>query len=83
MIVWWDLLQLGQLFLKMKDHSIHFSIYKMFIHGTKPPESAIRQGLCNDLTNDQANEIVNSFATESLHLYMDHVAVSILTVTKM
>jgi hypothetical protein len=55
----------------------------MFIHGTKPPESAIRQGLCNDLTNDQANEIVNSFATESLHLYMDHVAVSILTVTKM
>ncbi len=52
------------------------------IFGTKPPEAAIRQGLCNDLTNEQATEIVNSFAPESIHLYTDQLEVSIPNVAK-
>lgn len=53
------------------------------LFGTKPPESAIRQGLCNDLTNDQATEIVDSFVPESLHLYIDQLDVSSPDVAKM
>lgn len=39
--------------------------------GTKPPESAIRSGLCNDLTNEQAAELVRQYVTESPGLYKE------------
>ncbi|SHE33157.1 Pimeloyl-ACP methyl ester carboxylesterase [Seinonella peptonophila] len=52
------------------------------IFGTKPPEAAIRQGLCNDLTNDQTADIINSFSPESIHLYIDNIEFSIPDVRK-
>lgn len=39
--------------------------------GTKPPESAIRKGLCNDLSPEQADEVVRGFIPESIHVYID------------
>jgi pimeloyl-ACP methyl ester carboxylesterase len=42
--------------------------------GTKPPESAIRAGLCNDLSTEQANEVVKRFAPESKAVYTDRSA---------
>ncbi|MDQ8734610.1 alpha/beta hydrolase [Paenibacillus sp. LHD-38] len=39
--------------------------------GTKPPESAIRTGLCNDLTDEQASKIVITFKPESVRVYTD------------
>jgi pimeloyl-ACP methyl ester carboxylesterase len=41
------------------------------IFGTRPPESAIRQGLCNDLTPEQSAAIVRDFVPESIRLYTD------------
>lgn len=41
------------------------------VAGTKPPESAIRKGLCDDLSKAQADEIVRNFAPESATLYTD------------
>ncbi|MBD0383221.1 alpha/beta fold hydrolase [Paenibacillus sedimenti] len=41
--------------------------------GTQPPESAIRKGLCNDLSPDQANEVVRGFAPESVRVYTDRI----------
>ncbi len=37
--------------------------------GTRPPESAIRSGLCNDLAPEQADDVVRSFVPESLRIY--------------
>ncbi|MEH7013819.1 alpha/beta hydrolase [Neobacillus niacini] len=39
--------------------------------GTRPPESAIRKGLCNDLSYEQATEVVRGFVPESIHIYTD------------
>ncbi|MFC4779130.1 alpha/beta fold hydrolase [Paenibacillus sp. GCM10023252] len=39
--------------------------------GTKPPESAIRTELCNDLTAEQAAAIVRDFVPESIRVYTD------------
>ncbi|MCR8644991.1 alpha/beta hydrolase [Paenibacillus sp. N1-5-1-14] len=44
--------------------------------GTKPPESAIRSGLCNDLSEAQAAQIVQSFAPESIRVYTDTIDVT-------
>ena len=39
--------------------------------GTRPPESAIRNGLCNDLSEKQASEVISRFVPESKRLYTD------------
>ncbi len=41
--------------------------------GTKVPPSAIRSSLCTDLTEEQAERIINSFTTESRALYTSKV----------
>jgi pimeloyl-ACP methyl ester carboxylesterase len=51
--------------------------------GTKPPEAAIRAGLCNDLSKEQAEEIVRGFIPESVRVYTDRVDVSIPIVPKL
>lgn len=39
--------------------------------GTKPPGSAIQAGLCNDLSIDQSEAVVNGFVPEARRLYSD------------
>lgn len=51
--------------------------------GTKPPESAIRAGLCNDLSPEETSEIVQGFIPESVRLYTDRIGVSIPVVPKL
>jgi hypothetical protein len=51
--------------------------------GTKPPDSAIRAGLCNDLSPEQALEIVRGFVPESIRVYTDRVDVSTPAVPKL
>jgi len=41
--------------------------------GTKPPESAIRAGLCNDLASEDADSIVKGFVPESYRVYADRL----------
>ncbi|MEF3303286.1 alpha/beta fold hydrolase [Paenibacillus sp. GYB003] len=41
--------------------------------GTKPPEAAIRQGLCNDLSPEQAAAVVSGFVPESVAVYTEPV----------
>jgi pimeloyl-ACP methyl ester carboxylesterase len=43
----------------------------MRLAGTKPPESAIRRGLCSDLDAQQADEVVRRFVPESRALYFE------------
>lgn len=45
----------------------------MRLFGTKPPEQAIRRGLCSDLTEEQADDIVRRFTPESIRVYTDRV----------
>lgn len=51
--------------------------------GTKPPESAIRKGLCNDLAPEQAAEVVRSFMPESIRVYTDRVEAAVPNVPKL
>jgi len=51
--------------------------------GTKPPESAIRSGLCNDLSAEQAEKIVAGFVPEAIRVYTDRIDASIPTVPKL
>jgi len=44
--------------------------------GTKPPESAIRAGLCHDLSPDHAAEITKGFIPEAIRVYTDRIGVS-------
>ncbi|WP_097158723.1 alpha/beta fold hydrolase [Bacillus oleivorans] len=53
------------------------------IFGTKPPEAAIRKGLCNDLTSEQAAAIVSGFVPESIQLYTERVGVQVPNVSKL
>ncbi|WP_159887767.1 alpha/beta fold hydrolase [Paenibacillus puerhi] len=53
------------------------------ILGTKPPESALRTGLCNDLSPDQATKIVNDFIPEAVRVYTDRINVSVPDVPKL
>lgn len=39
--------------------------------GTRPPDSALRKGLCSDLTAGQADQIVDRFTPESRAVYTD------------
>lgn len=43
------------------------------LFGTKPPQKAIEQTLCNDLTSEQATEIVKRFTPEAKLLYTTKV----------
>lgn len=47
------------------------------ISGTKPPKKAIEEGLCNDLSGDQKERVVNDFTPESKGLYTDRCNVGI------
>lgn len=51
--------------------------------GTKPPESVIRAGLCNDLTPDQATEIVKGFVPEAVRVYTDRIYASVPDVPRL
>ncbi|MEX2639904.1 MAG: alpha/beta hydrolase [Balneolales bacterium] len=39
--------------------------------GTKPPRSAIVQGLCNDLSSEQTQRVIRSFTPEAKSLYLE------------
>lgn len=41
------------------------------VAGTKPPESAIRRGLCSDLRAPEADEVVRRFVPESRAVYFE------------
>lgn len=51
--------------------------------GTKPPESSIRTGLCNDLSLDQAAEIIKGFNPEAVRVYTDRINVPVPDVPKL
>ncbi|KRF03141.1 alpha/beta hydrolase [Paenibacillus sp. Soil766] len=51
--------------------------------GTKPPESSIRSGLCNDLLPDQATDIVNGFIPEAVRIYTDRINAPVPNVPKL
>lgn len=51
--------------------------------GTKPPESSIRTGLCNDLSPDQAAEIIKGFNPEAVRVYTDRINVPVPDVPKL
>ncbi|UVI29490.1 alpha/beta fold hydrolase [Paenibacillus spongiae] len=51
--------------------------------GTKPPESAIRTGLCNDLTSGQAEKVARSFIPESLAIYTSRIEAVLPEVPKL
>lgn len=51
--------------------------------GTKPPEAAIRTGLCNDLSQDQATKIAKGFIPEAVRVYTDRINVSVPDVPKL
>ncbi|XEC95114.1 alpha/beta fold hydrolase [Paenibacillus tarimensis] len=51
--------------------------------GTKPPASAIRAGLCNDLSPEHAEEVVQGFKPESIRVYTDRTEVSVPDVPRL
>lgn len=51
--------------------------------GTKPPESAIRNGLCSDLPEELASRIAAEFVPESRRVYTDRVQASVPDVPKL
>lgn len=51
--------------------------------GTQPPESSIRSGLCNDLSPDQAMELVKGFIPEAIRVYTDRINVPVPDVPKL
>jgi pimeloyl-ACP methyl ester carboxylesterase len=53
------------------------------IMGTRPPESAIRNGLCNDLSTEQTAEVVQGFVPESVRVYTDQIDASVPKVPKL
>lgn len=55
----------------------------MRLLGTQPPESAIRQGLCSDLTAEQATAVVNGFVPEGVRVYLDRLEAEIPAAARM
>lgn len=49
----------------------------MRLLGTKPPDSAIRQGLCSDLSTDRADEVVRRFVPEGRAVYFERTGVAV------
>ncbi|MGE0076406.1 MAG: alpha/beta fold hydrolase [Bacteroidales bacterium] len=56
-------------------------LYRML--GTKPPEAIIRNGLCNDLSNEQAYEVFNRFTPESRSIYEQKVNYNLSDIPKL
>lgn len=48
--------------------------------GTQPPESVIRSGLCNDLSAEQTQKIINTFSAESAAVFTTPIRYSPLQV---
>jgi len=44
----------------------------MKLAGTKPPKSAIRNGLCNDLNPSRTDKVVKNFTAEARNLYTEN-----------
>jgi pimeloyl-ACP methyl ester carboxylesterase len=55
----------------------------MRVAGTKPPESAIRNGLCSDLSEREADEVVRRFVPESRAVYFERTGASVPDVPRM
>jgi pimeloyl-ACP methyl ester carboxylesterase len=55
----------------------------MRVAGTKPPESAIRRGLCSDLGAQEADEVVRRFVPESRAVYLERTEVPVPRVPRM
>jgi pimeloyl-ACP methyl ester carboxylesterase len=55
----------------------------MRIAGTRPPEAAIRRGLCNDLPAEAADEVVRRFVPESRALYFERTGAPVPDVPRM
>lgn len=53
------------------------------ILGTKPPESVIKKGLCNDLSKDQTNEVFRRFTPESRAIYEQKITYNLLDIPKL
>jgi pimeloyl-ACP methyl ester carboxylesterase len=53
------------------------------IAGTKPPKGAIIKSLCNDLTSDQTDLVINRFKSESTRLFLDKCNALIPTTNKL
>jgi pimeloyl-ACP methyl ester carboxylesterase len=51
--------------------------------GTKPPESAIRQGLCSDLSPEQTEAVVSGFVPESIRVYTERIGATAPDVLKL
>ena len=49
----------------------------MRVGGTKPPDSAIRRGLCSDLSAGAADEVVRRFVPESRAVYVERTGAPI------
>ncbi|MFD0590325.1 alpha/beta fold hydrolase [Paenibacillus sp. GCM10027627] len=61
------------------------AIYSVILRlvGTKPPEAALRSGLCNDLTDKQADVIASGFQPESRLLYTEKTGAAIPHIPKL
>ncbi|HSD56008.1 MAG TPA: alpha/beta hydrolase [Candidatus Saccharimonadales bacterium] len=55
----------------------------MRLAGTQPPASAIASGLCNDLSPEQTQKVIDSFAAESVELYKTPTGVVLPAVPKL
>ncbi len=55
----------------------------MRVAGTKPPASAIRAGLCSDLSTEQADEVVRRFVPESRSVYIERTRAPVPQVSRM
>lgn len=76
--------QPGQSFLSVLPVAKRLALHVLLrIAGTKPPEKAIRKGLCKELPEEQAAEIVQRFSSESVRLYTDRVEANLPEVPKL
>jgi pimeloyl-ACP methyl ester carboxylesterase len=55
----------------------------MRVAGTRPPESAIRSGLCSDLEPEQADEVVRRFVPESRAVYFERTKAPVPSVARL
>jgi pimeloyl-ACP methyl ester carboxylesterase len=51
--------------------------------GTKPPKTAILKSLCNDISIEQANEVVNRFIPESSLIYIQKIKYNLPDIPKL
>ncbi len=53
------------------------------ILGTRPPETVIRKGLCNDLSKEQADEVFRRFTPESRLIYEQKITYKLPDIPKL